>query len=87
MKIELVDKIESKFYPVTKELETLNKRNKTLKLTFETKKDLHSFRSGLGIHLSKNKSPYKLRFWTEGELNLFINVVPNEEKQKELSNE
>mgnify|MGYP003613625671 CR=1 FL=1 len=83
MKIELVDKIESKFYPVTKELETLNQRNKTLKLTFGTKKDLHSFRSGLGIYLSKNKSPYKLRFWTEGGLNLFINVVSTEETKND----
>jgi hypothetical protein len=85
MKIELVDKIESKFYPVTKEFETLKQKNKTLKLTFETKKDLHSFRSGLGIYLKKSKSPYKIKVWTEEGLNMFINIISNEEVQNETN--
>ena len=83
MKIELVDKIESKFYPVIKEMQTLNERNKTLKLTFETRKDLHSYRSGLAIQLKKSKSPFKFKAWTEDDLTLFINVVSIEETKND----
>lgn len=69
MKIELIDRIENKYTDLIEILEESG-YDKTVKITFETKKDLLSFRAGFYGHLKRTNM--RIKSWVEG-LSLFIN--------------
>jgi len=70
MKIELIDRLENKYQDIFDILEESANHNKTVKVTFDTKKELQSFRTGLYSHLKKTR--IKTKTWVEG-LSIFIN--------------
>ena len=76
MKIELIDRIENKYADVLDILQESG-NSKTIKITFETRKELDSFRTGLYNHLKKTK--IRIKSWVEG-LSLFINKKLEEGK-------
>ena len=70
MKIELVNRMENRFHDLFDILEDPKNQNKTIKVTFDTKNEMESFRTGFYSHTRKAK--IKVKTWIEG-LTLFIN--------------
>ncbi|MBN8545807.1 MAG: hypothetical protein J0L60_06705 [Ignavibacteria bacterium] len=69
MKIELIDRLENKYAEILEILEESG-YDKTIKITFETKKELQSFRTGFYGQLKRTN--IKIKSWVDG-LSLFIN--------------